>query len=190
MQLERWYFSTVVGPASSFPVDCVLASAFPPHVLETSNKFANNAEFVGCSPSLSGALRVNPWSVDSIADGIYKALKLSKVDQKLRHGKHWAYVASHTVSHWAAAFTRYLSEVTVDHAIMKTYSLGLGLDTFRMLALDPSFRKLETDVLLAAYKTSTKRLILCDYDGTLVPSNQVCKHHSSGACQVTQGGLL
>ena len=93
------------------------------------------------------------------------------------------------MSHWAAAFTRYLSEVTVDHAIMKTYSLGLGLDTFRMLALDPSFRRLESDVLLAAYKTSTKRLILCDYDGTLVPSNQVCKHHSSGACQVTQGGL-
>ena len=28
------------------------------------------SEFVGCSPSVSGALRVNPWSTDSVADGI------------------------------------------------------------------------------------------------------------------------
>ena len=36
------------------------------------------SEFVGCSPSMSGAIRVNPWSVDSVADGIYSAIKMSK----------------------------------------------------------------------------------------------------------------
>lgn len=34
------------------------------------------SEFVGCSPSMSGAIRVNPWSVDDVADGIYSAIKM------------------------------------------------------------------------------------------------------------------
>lgn len=38
-------------------------------------------EFVGCSPSLSGAIRVNPWSIESVADGMYSALKTSKQDR-------------------------------------------------------------------------------------------------------------
>jgi trehalose 6-phosphate synthase/phosphatase len=132
------------------------------------------AEFVGCSPSLSGALRVNPWSISSIADGIYAAIKMPIADQRVRHEKHWAYVHDHTVGHWSHNYTQYLVQATEGHTRMKTYSLGLGLDTFRMVALDPSFRKLELAALVPAYAKAKKRLILCDYDGTLVPSTQVC----------------
>lgn len=35
------------------------------------------SEFVGCSPSLSGAIRVNPWSVEAVSDGVYAALRAS-----------------------------------------------------------------------------------------------------------------
>jgi trehalose 6-phosphate synthase/phosphatase len=100
------------------------------------------------------------------------AIKLNKADQMLRHEKHWAYVASHTVQHWAANFTQYLAAATDGHAGMKTYTFGLGLDTFRMVALDPSFRKLQAEPLIDAYRRSKRRLILCDYDGTLVPTNR------------------
>ena len=131
------------------------------------------AEFVGCSPSLSGALRVNPWSIDSIADGVYSAIKMNKADQMIRHQKHWAYVESHTVEHWARNFTSYLLQATEGHQRMSTYGLGLGLDTFRMIALDPTFRKLTHAALREVYNKCRKRLILCDYDGTLVPTNQV-----------------
>ena len=34
------------------------------------------SEFVGCSPSVSGAIRVNPWSVDDVADRIHEVLLL------------------------------------------------------------------------------------------------------------------
>jgi trehalose 6-phosphate synthase/phosphatase len=44
---------------------------------------------VGCSPSLSGAIRVNPWSVDAVADAMYSALKTSAEHRRLRHDKHW-----------------------------------------------------------------------------------------------------
>lgn len=36
------------------------------------------SEFVGCSPSMSGAIRVNPWSIDDVADGIYSAITMNK----------------------------------------------------------------------------------------------------------------
>ena len=58
------------------------------------------SEFVGCSPSLSGAIRVNPWNVDSVADGIYSAIKMPVHDRHLRHAKHWRYVSSHTAAFW------------------------------------------------------------------------------------------
>lgn len=35
------------------------------------------SEFVGCSPSMSGAIRVNPWSIDDVADGIYTAITMT-----------------------------------------------------------------------------------------------------------------
>lgn len=59
------------------------------------------SEFVGCSPSVSGAIRVNPWSIDSLADGIYTAIKMPAADRHLRHDKHWRYVSQHTVNFWA-----------------------------------------------------------------------------------------
>jgi len=58
------------------------------------------SEFVGCSPSLSGAIRVNPWNVDSVADGIYSAIKMPLHDRHLRHAKHWRYVSTHTAAFW------------------------------------------------------------------------------------------
>ena len=59
---------------------------------------------MGCSPSLSGAIRVNPWSVESTADGIYAAIKLPREHRALRHDKHWRYVSQHTVAYWATSF--------------------------------------------------------------------------------------
>jgi trehalose-6-phosphate synthase len=59
------------------------------------------SEFVGCSPSLSGAIRVNPWSIDNVADGIYSAIKLDPKHRHARHAKHWRYISQHTVGFWA-----------------------------------------------------------------------------------------
>ena len=42
-------------------------------------------EFVGCSPSLSGAIRVNPWSVESVADGLYSAISTPLEHRRLRY---------------------------------------------------------------------------------------------------------
>ncbi|GFR42321.1 hypothetical protein Agub_g3228 [Astrephomene gubernaculifera] len=125
------------------------------------------SEFVGCSPSLSGAIRVNPWSVESTADGIYAAIKLPHEHRQLRHEKHWRYVSQHTVAYWATSFVADLQRVTKNHVAMKCYGLGLGLDTFRMVALDANFRRLEERVVASTYASSRFRAFFLDYDGTL-----------------------
>lgn len=42
--------------------------------------------------------------------------------------------------------------VTKNHVAMRCYGLGLGLDTFRMVALDANFRKLEEATVAATYR--------------------------------------
>ena len=54
----------------------------------------------------------------------------------------------------AQSLTADLQKVTRDHKEMRCYKLGLGLDTFRMVALTKHFAKLEAHVLQAAYARS------------------------------------
>eukprot|EP00879_Flechtneria_rotunda_P018573 GHRR01019489.1.p1 GENE.GHRR01019489.1~~GHRR01019489.1.p1 ORF type:complete len:531 (+),score=203.85 GHRR01019489.1:184-1776(+) len=131
------------------------------------------SEFVGCSPSLSGAIRVNPWSIDAVSDAMYSALKTSPEHRRLRHDKHWKYVSEHTVAFWAASYVQDLARSTKQHVAMKCYGLGLGLDTFRLVALDANFKKLDDQPLLAAYRSTQRRLLLLDYDGTLIPHRNI-----------------
>lgn len=80
---------------------CVFLTHLQDVEAEGKNSMLVVSEFVGCSPSVSGAIRVNPWSIDSLADGIYTAIKAPAAERHLRHDKHWRYVSQHTVRFWA-----------------------------------------------------------------------------------------
>jgi len=125
------------------------------------------SEFVGCSPSLSGAIRCNPWSVCAVADALHTALSLPPAERALRHANHWRYVSTHTTRFWAASFVSDLKRLTAGHSSLRCYALGLGLDSFRLVALTPAFRRLDPAVLADAYARAERRLFLLDYDGTL-----------------------
>lgn len=130
------------------------------------------SEFVGCSPSLSGALRVNPWNVAHIADSYYQAITMSPHERAVRHEKHWRYVQHHTAAFWAESYFNELKRVCNINSRLRCYGLGFGL-SFRVVALDPDFRKLETSSLVSAYSRSKNRAIMLDYDGTLTPSSSL-----------------
>ncbi len=49
------------------------------------------------------------------------------------------------------SFVADLKKFTKDHMKLKTYGLGLALDTFRLVALGENFRKLDPATLLASY---------------------------------------
>ncbi|XVE85601.1 hypothetical protein DITRI_Ditri17bG0103400 [Diplodiscus trichospermus] len=136
------------------------------------------SEFIGCSPSLSGAIRVNPWNTDAVEDAMDCALAMAEAEKQLRHEKHYRYVSTHHVGYWAHSFLQDLERTCREHVRCRCWGIGFGL-RFRVVALDPNFRKLSMEHIVSAYKRTTIRAILLDYDGTLMPQASIDKSPSS-----------
>lgn len=132
------------------------------------------SEFIGCSPSLSGAIRVNPWNIEDVADALNVAITMPALEKQLRHEKHYRYVSSHDVAYWSRSFMQDLERACKDHYRKRCWGIGFGLN-FRILSLSPSFRKLSIDHILSAYKRTNRRAIFLDYDGTIVPESSIVK---------------
>ncbi|KAF5443182.1 hypothetical protein F2P56_035763 [Juglans regia] len=132
------------------------------------------SEFIGCSPSLSGAIRVNPWDIDAVADALETAITLRDTEKQLRHEKHYRYVSSHDVAYWARSFMQDLDRACQDHYSKRCWGIGLGLG-FRVVSLSPGFKKLSIDHIVSAYKRTNRRAIFLDYDGTVVPQTSIIK---------------
>ncbi|CAO2197615.1 unnamed protein product [Urochloa humidicola] len=136
------------------------------------------SEFIGCSPSLSGAIRVNPWNIETTAEGMNEAISMPEQEKQLRHEKHYRYVSSHDVAYWSKSFIQDLERACKDHFRRTCWGIGLGFG-FRVVALDPHFTKLNIDSIVNAYEISESRAILLDYDGTLVPQTSINKAPSA-----------
>ncbi|KZV45016.1 putative alpha,alpha-trehalose-phosphate synthase [Dorcoceras hygrometricum] len=130
------------------------------------------SEFVGCSPSLSGAIRVNPWDIDAVAEAMNMAVTIPDAEKQLRHQKHYRYVSTHDIAYWARSFMQDLQRACKDHYDKRCWGIGLGL-SFRVISLSPSFRKLSVDHIVSAYKRTSRRAIFLDYDGTVVPQSSM-----------------
>lgn len=130
------------------------------------------SEFIGCSPSLSGAIRVNPWNIDAVAEAMNSALIVPEGEKQLRHEKHYRYVSTHDVAYWARSFLQDLERSCRDHVRRRCWGIGFGLG-FRVIALDPNFRKLSIDHIVSAYKRTKNRAILLDFDGTMTPRGSI-----------------
>ncbi|XP_061355215.1 alpha,alpha-trehalose-phosphate synthase [UDP-forming] 6-like isoform X1 [Gastrolobium bilobum] len=141
------------------------------------------SEFIGCSPSLSGAIRVNPWNIDAVADAMDSALEMADSEKQLRHEKHYRYVSTHDVGYWARSFLQDLERTCSDHVRRRWWGIGFGL-SFRVVALDPNFRKLSMEHIVSAYKRTTTRAILLDYDDTLMPQASIDKSPSSNSIKM------
>ncbi|MQL90071.1 hypothetical protein Taro_022635 [Colocasia esculenta] len=141
------------------------------------------SEFIGCSPSLSGAIRVNPWNVDAVADAMNLATKMPEAEKQMRHEKHFKYVSSHDVAYWARSFDQDLQRACRDHFQKRCWGIGFGLG-FRVVALGPNFRKLSVEHIVSAYRRTSSRLILLDYDGTMMPQASVNKAPSDEVISV------
>ncbi|KAJ4827746.1 putative alpha,alpha-trehalose-phosphate synthase [UDP-forming] 11 [Turnera subulata] len=136
------------------------------------------SEFIGCSPSLSGAIRVNPWNIDAVADAIYDGIHLKDQEKQLRHEKHYRYISSHDVAYWARSFDQDLQRASSGNHSKRYWGVGFGLE-FRIVALGPNFMKLQSKAIFDPYKAAKNRLILLDYDGTMMPQTSVDKAPSS-----------
>lgn len=132
------------------------------------------SEFIGCSPSLSGAIRVNPWNVEATAEAMNEAISMSDAEKQFRHEKHYRYVSTHNVGYWSRSFMQDMERTCADHFRKRCWGIGLGFG-FRVVSLDPNFRKLSIDDIVSAYIKAKNRAILLDYDGTVMPQNSIIK---------------
>lgn len=132
------------------------------------------SEFIGCSPSLSGAIRVNPWNVEATGEAMNEAISMSEAEKQFRHEKHYRYVSTHDVGYWSRSFLQDMERTCADHFRKRCWGIGLGFG-FRVVSLDPNFRKLSIDDIVSAYIKAKNRAILMDYDGTVMPQNSIIK---------------
>ncbi|KAL9257758.1 putative alpha,alpha-trehalose-phosphate synthase [UDP-forming] 7 [Drosera capensis] len=141
------------------------------------------SEFLGCSPSLSGAIRSNPWNIESTAEAMNEAVSMADVEKQLRHEKHYRYVSTHDVTYWSRSFFQDLERTCKDHFRRHCWGIGLGFG-FRVVALDPSFRKLSIDAIVSAFSRAKSRAILLDYDGTVMPQASINKAPSHAVISI------
>ncbi|GMH09204.1 hypothetical protein Nepgr_011044 [Nepenthes gracilis] len=141
------------------------------------------SEFIGCSPSLSGAIRVNPWNIDAVAEAMDSALVIPDSEKQLRHENHYKYVNTHDVAYWAHSFLQDLERACREHVRRRCWGIGFGLG-FRVIALDPSFRKLSVEHIVSAYKRTKNRAVLLDFDGAMTMQSTVCTNPNAEAVRV------
>jgi trehalose 6-phosphate synthase/phosphatase len=111
------------------------------------------SEMAGAVKELGESIVVNPNYREEIADALREALEMPVEEQRRRNATMQQRLSRYTVERWADEYVRELLEV-------KT-----GQDRFLAKLLSTSARK----DLLEHYEGSKRRLILLDYDGTLVP---------------------
>lgn len=132
------------------------------------------SEFVGFSPSLSGAIRINPWNVEATAEALNEAISMPDAEKQLRHGKHYNYVSTHDVAYWSESLFRDMVRTCKDHFRRRCWGIGLSFG-FKVVALDPNFKKLSIDAIISSYSKVKNRAILLDYDGTMMPQTSINK---------------
>ena len=113
------------------------------------------SEMAGASKELFEALLVNPFDLNSMADSIYKALTMSLDEQKERNRSMQKRLRRYTVQRWANEFMRALNSVI---KIDDTHTIKI--ETAQKINIKKSF------------ENSSKKLIIIDYDGTLVEFNE------------------
>ncbi len=110
------------------------------------------SEFAGAAAELDGALIVNPYDVESVADTIRRALTMPEGERRSRMLRLKRRVTEHDVHAWARAFLAALDEARPSAEAFAARRPGATL----------------TAALGQAKQMPRIRLLL-DYDGTLVP---------------------
>ncbi len=110
------------------------------------------SEFAGASTELSGAILVNPNDLDAMQAAILKALKLRPIEQEVRMSDMQKHLSVHNINVWLSSFLE-------DMHVVKNQNVGAAP---KVMSFDDKV------TIFDAYKAANKRLILLDYDGTLI----------------------
>lgn len=111
------------------------------------------SEMAGAARELGEALQVNPYDLDGMVEALHAALTMPPEEQRERMASMQHRVSRYDVSRWAEDFLQSVERVKL---------MQLGYDAH--LLHGPA-----RDRLVDSYRHAERRLLLLDYDGTLVP---------------------
>lgn len=113
------------------------------------------SEMAGSAKELSDALLVNPNNIQSMVDALQVALNMSTEEQVHRNTVMQESLQKYNIFNWVELFIGNLKWVKEQQHQLDTLQLSTKRE----------------EELVEAYNKSKNRLILLDYDGTLVPFN-------------------
>ncbi|KAG0051625.1 hypothetical protein BGZ83_003502 [Gryganskiella cystojenkinii] len=122
------------------------------------------SEFAGTYGSLGACLRINPWNYTEVAEAIHEGLEMKEPEKTLRWNELNKHVCTNTAQFWAKDFVSELIKVHGD--VQRRYSIHIPL--------------LDLHVVLPEFKRAKRRLLLLDYDGTLLPYERSTNVRSKG----------
>jgi len=111
------------------------------------------SEMAGAAAELRQAIIINPNNIDEIEEALLEALKMPEEEKKTRMEKMRQTLSKQTVNKWALDFTTELASIKEINVLLQNKIIGVD-----------SLKEIQK-----LYKKATKRLIILDYDGTLVP---------------------
>lgn len=111
------------------------------------------SEMAGAAQELSEALQVNPYDLDGMVEALVTALTMPPAEQRERMASMQHRVSRYTVTRWAEEFLDSMEQVKRTQLAYDAQLLGGS----------------SRDRLLRSYRDANRRLIMLDYDGTLVP---------------------
>lgn len=120
------------------------------------------SEMAGASKELIDAIIVNPTNIFEVKEAIVEALKMTEEEVIERMKAMRLMVFKFNIHHWVKIFMDRLEEV-------------------KQIQKDMKAKSIETDVMsniLESYKNAKNRLIILDYDGTLVGFKKQIEHAS------------
>lgn len=113
------------------------------------------SEMAGAANELTDAITVNPQDSEEMVKALDQALSMSAEEQELRLSKMQERLRKYNVSNWAAAFMKDLKKLT-----MPTESNKVNLIDSEVMTN-----------MIEEYRKSKNRLLMLDYDGTLMGFN-------------------
>jgi trehalose 6-phosphate synthase/phosphatase len=110
------------------------------------------SEMAGASNELTDALIVNPHDSDDIVETLKEALEMNASEQRWRLKKMQDHLKKYTIKNWAENFINELLELRLNQKNSAVHLLN---------------RDTAQEIILA-YKNAPSRLLILDYDGTLM----------------------
>lgn len=124
------------------------------------------SEFTGAAKELGETIIINPNNIDEIADGIAEALSIPEEEQIRRNKIMQNRLKRYNVTKWANDFVDNL----IDISRISSYTSKTKL-----------FKKDLVESMLMDYHKASTRIIIANYDGTLVPFTENRKAARPGA---------